>query len=268
MKAIDLTQLTMQELEDILPGDAFDTSMTDCGDIKQVQLALQQQGYYEGPINGVWDESMVPAMQSYLSDLGLPTNNKSNTAFCSALQDAQRALRSAADAEIERRTSTPKPTSDTPPPETATSTTTQPKKSSVNLGAFVGGAVLLGVAVLFLLKDPASPPPRSNPIDEEVLRVVDEIHSLEDHNKKRKAQQLLKQFMSNAKQDPQKVEDFLFALSVPRLSSETMVAVLGATKHYEGITKSRRKFFDEVRRRLYDIYQSTAHVDALLRGVR
>jgi len=266
MKPVDLTKLSLDELHDILSGDVFDASSTDCGDIAQVQRALQQQGYYDGPVSGVWDDSMVGAMQTYLSDLGLPTNNKSNTAFCSALQDAQRALREAADAEIDRRTKAPATHSDTPPPDSSTSTNSS--KSSTRLGLLVGGAVLVGVVALFLLKDPYPPQPRSNPIDEEVLRFVDEVHSLEDHKKKRKAQRLVQQFVNNSQDNPQRVEDLLFALSVPRLSAETLLAVLGATKNYANITHSRRKFFDEARRRLYDIYQSTAHVDALLRGVR
>jgi len=252
-----LSSMSDEDLEGILSGDGFDVTSPDCGDISKVQVSLKQLGYYHGPINGLRDEAMLDPIQNFLRDQGLPENNKSNTAFCSALQSSQKNLRSMADEELAKRRKGPSP--DDSEEEDAT-----PPKSNSSAWMW-GGALLLGTVALFFVTSESKR--RGNPLREDVLVLADQIHRAEDRGRSHDSMVLVRDFLKNNR-DPQDFEDLLFALSIPRISSRTILFLLKKRKDLGWNLKSRAKFFDEARRRLYDEMGSTVKADAILREVR
>lgn len=91
-----------EDLDSYSSGAQIDPSKPGCGDVAQVQLALQQQGYYSGPLDGVSNDGMVSAMADFLSDKGLP-QTASNQEFCQALRNAQMEMASRARSELNSR---------------------------------------------------------------------------------------------------------------------------------------------------------------------
>jgi hypothetical protein len=106
---------------------------------------------------------------------------------------------------------------------------------------------------------------RSNPIRTDVLELVDHIHQHEDRHEIEFSDKLLEKFFQGNPSE-EDVGDLLLALSVFRLTPETMYTVLDMTRRFD--SGARRRFFDEVRRRLYDMSETTALVDEMLRTVR
>lgn len=91
-----------EDLENVISGAQIDPVRKDCGDVGQSQLALQQQGYYDGPLTGAYNDEMGEAMQAFLQDHGLPPS-ASGQDFCVALRNAQIKLSSDARSELNSR---------------------------------------------------------------------------------------------------------------------------------------------------------------------
>jgi hypothetical protein len=106
---------------------------------------------------------------------------------------------------------------------------------------------------------------RHNPVATDVLALADQVHRHEDRGETESSARLLKEFFQG-KPSEDDINDLLLALSVFRLTPETMLIVLKSTRGLD--SGARRRFFDEVRRRLYDLMETTARADDLLRKVR
>lgn len=89
-------------LEGVASGDAIVPSKAACGGVAEVQVALTQQGYYKGPIDGAYSDELGEAMEAFLVDQGLPPT-VSNEEFCVALRNAQILFSSEARSELNRR---------------------------------------------------------------------------------------------------------------------------------------------------------------------
>jgi hypothetical protein len=97
-----LALMSQDELEAIFSGAQIDPSKPACGDVGFVQVALKQQGYYEGPLTGSFNDELADAMQAFLADQGMSAS-ASNAEFCQALRTAQMELSSKARSEINSR---------------------------------------------------------------------------------------------------------------------------------------------------------------------
>jgi hypothetical protein len=97
-----LALMSRDDLEGIASGADIDPKKPGCGSVGQVQIALKQQGYYEGPLTGALNDEMADAMQAFLADQGMSTS-ASNAEFCQALRTAQMELSSKARSEVNSR---------------------------------------------------------------------------------------------------------------------------------------------------------------------
>jgi len=115
---------------------------------------------------------------------------------------------------------------------------------------------------------PSAPAPwlqgrRSTTHATNVLALADRIHRHEDRGDRESSDRLLKEFFQG-KPSEKDINDLLLAVRVSRLTPETMLTLLKRTRGID--SGARRRFFDEVRRRLYDTMGTKA--DNLLREVR
>lgn len=97
-----LSLMSRDDLEGITSGAEIDPKRAGCGSVGQVQLALKQQGYYDGPLDGAFNDEMAAAMQEFLADQGMSAS-VSNEEFCQALRTAQMELSSKARSEVNSR---------------------------------------------------------------------------------------------------------------------------------------------------------------------
>jgi len=97
-----LALMSRDDLEGITSGAEIDPKRPGCGSVGQVQFALKQQGYYDGPLDGAFSDEMGAAMQEFLVDQGMSAS-ASNEEFCQALRTAQMELSSKARSEINSR---------------------------------------------------------------------------------------------------------------------------------------------------------------------
>lgn len=97
-----LALMSRDDLEGITSGAEIDPKRAGCGSVGQVQLALKQQGYYDGPLTGAFNDEMAAAMQEFLADQGMSASS-SNEEFCQALRNAQMELSSKARSEVNSR---------------------------------------------------------------------------------------------------------------------------------------------------------------------
>lgn len=91
-----------ESLEGVASGASLVPSKPGCGDVAQVQLALKQQGYYDGPLDGAYNDDVGAAMEAFLADHGLPPGI-GDAEFCDALRNAQIKLSSDARSELNSR---------------------------------------------------------------------------------------------------------------------------------------------------------------------
>lgn len=97
-----LALMSRDDLEGITSGAEIDPKKPGCGSVGQVQLALKQQGYYDGPMTGAFNDELAAAMQEFLADQGMSASS-SNEEFCQALRSAQMELSSKARSEVNSR---------------------------------------------------------------------------------------------------------------------------------------------------------------------
>lgn len=97
-----LALMSRDDLEGITSGAEIDPKKPGCGSVGQVQLALKQQGYYDGPMTGAFNDELAAAMQEFLADQGMSASS-SNEEFCQALRTAQMELSSKARSEVNSR---------------------------------------------------------------------------------------------------------------------------------------------------------------------